>query len=85
MSNEIIVAMAFLNDEERAKELIAMIDGAPDTVEKAGAAIELYCLGTGTTLADAVAHFRESTDRLEEGSPSSLGYQWLQENHPELF
>ena len=84
--NGLIILFARMADEERANELLAIIgDGVPDTVEKAGAAVELYALGTGSTLEDAVIGLRDSEDRKADGSPAALAWQWLQEQHPELF
>lgn len=80
--NELIIMSAFLKDGDRTRELLDIIgDGGIESKEGAGAALELYCMGTDTTMADAVAHLRD----IERDGPNELAWEWLQENHPELF
>lgn len=80
--NEIIVTLAYLADSQRAGDLLAKLDGPITTIEQAGAALELYCLGTGMSLDEAATSLGELPVR---DGPNAMAYQWLQENHPELF
>ena len=82
IGNGLIIMLAHMKDEDRTNELLARIgDGGVTTVEGAGAALELYCMGTDTTLEEAVDQLRD----IKRDGPNELAWKWLQDNHPELF